>query len=80
MNLPSQFLQRMEAMLGDEFAAFEQSFHRERYSGLRANLLKTSVDNFQQVQPFSLESIPWCESGFYYDAVTEMERGLRPGK
>ena len=43
MNLPSQFLQRMEAMLGDEFAAFEQSFHRERYSGLRANLLKTSV-------------------------------------
>ena len=80
MNLPSQFLQRMEAMLGDEFAAFEQSFHRERYSGLRANLLKTSVDNFQQVQPFSLESIPWCESGFYYDAVKEMERGLRPGK
>lgn len=80
MNLPSQFLQRMEAMLGDEFAAFEKSFHRERYSGLRANLLKTSVDKLKQVQPFSLESIPWCESGFYYDGPAELERGLRPGK
>ena len=80
MNLPSQFLQRMEAMMGTEFAAFSESFHRERYSGLRANLLKTSVDKFQQIQPFSLESIPWCDGGFYYDAASELERGLRPGK
>ena len=80
MNLPSQFLQRMEAMLGAEFAAFSESFHRERYSGLRANLLKTSVDKFLPVQPFSLESIPWCDSGFYYDGPAEQQRGLRPGK
>ena len=80
MNLPSQFLQRMQAMLGTDFDRFEQSFHRERYSGLRANLLKTSVDNFQQIQPFSLESIPWCESGFYYDGAEELKKGLRPGK
>ncbi|MBO5666523.1 MAG: RsmB/NOP family class I SAM-dependent RNA methyltransferase [Firmicutes bacterium] len=80
MNLPSQFLQRMKAMLGEEFAAFEESFHRERYSGLRANLLKTSVDKFQRIQPFSLTSIPWCESGFYYDGPAELEKGLRPGK
>ena len=80
MNLPSQFLQRMEAMLTTDSAAFVESFHRERYSGLRANLLKTSVENFQQIQPFSLEPIPWCESGFYYDAPKELEQGLRPGK
>ncbi|MBQ4504622.1 MAG: RsmF rRNA methyltransferase first C-terminal domain-containing protein, partial [Firmicutes bacterium] len=80
MNLPSQFLQRMEEMMGTDFAAFSESFHRERYSGLRANLLKTSVDKFQQIQPFSLESIPWCSSGFYYYGPAELERGLRPGK
>ncbi len=80
MNLPSQFLQRMEAMLTTDFAPFVESFHRERYSGLRANLLKTSVENFQQITPFSLEAIPWCKSGFYYDAAAESERGLRPGK
>jgi len=80
MNLPDQFLQRMQAMLGPEYDAFSESFHRERYGGLRVNLLKTSVENFQRIQPFSFAPVPWCSSGFYYDAAEEMKRGLRPGK
>ena len=67
MHLPSEFVRRMESMLGPGSQELFNSFHGERYSGVRANLLKTSVDNFQQVLPFSLSSIPWCASGFYYD-------------
>ena len=80
MHLPSEFVRRMESMLGPGSQEFFNSFHGERYSGVRANLLKTSVDNFQQVLPFSLSSIPWCASGFYYDGEEELKRGLRPGK
>lgn len=80
MNLPAQFLQRMQAMLGSEYDEFVESFHREGRSGLRVNLLKTSVEELQKAGEFSLSPIPWCDSGFYYDAQEEKSRGLRPGK
>lgn len=80
MNLPGEFSERMRAMLGSESDAFFESFRRERYGGLRVNLLKTSVDGFRRMHPFSFTPIPWCDSGFYYDPEAEQEKGLRPGK
>ena len=51
MNLPSQFLQRMEAMLGDEFAAFEKSFHRESIPKKKAGPVSTYPQKFSTDSP-----------------------------
>lgn len=38
--LPELFLSRMRGMLGEEYTAFLESFHQERYQALRLNPLK----------------------------------------
>lgn len=74
MQLPIQFLERMKQMLGDEYEEFLASYDRERVYGLRINTLKVEIEDAKKLLPFSLEPIPWCESGFYY------QEGERPGK
>ena len=41
--LPEQFLERMQEMLGEEFAPFLDSFSREKYQALRLNELKIAM-------------------------------------
>lgn len=73
--IPSLFLERMSAYLGDEFTAFAESLDVAPKSGLRVNTLKLSVDEFAAISPFSLESrVPWCASAF------RLEGEDRPGK
>ncbi|MCD8335741.1 MAG: RsmB/NOP family class I SAM-dependent RNA methyltransferase [Lachnospiraceae bacterium] len=67
MDLPEEFLQRMEALLGEEFSAFLDSFEETRRYGLRVNTLKISVDEFQRIAPFHLTPIPWTDNGFFYE-------------
>lgn len=74
MELPIQFLERMKKMLGEEYEEFLASYEQERAYGMRINTLKLDVDSALKLLPFSLEPIPWCETGFYYS------KGERPGK
>lgn len=74
ISLPSQFLQRMEELLGEEFPSFLASYEKPRFAGIRVNQLKTDVESFKEISPFGLRQIPWCESGFYIDEE------LKPGK
>lgn len=67
MKLPEAFLNRMEALLGDELEAFLNSYEDPRFYGLRVNTLKISVEDFLKISPFKLEPIPWTRDGFYYD-------------
>jgi NOL1/NOP2/sun family putative RNA methylase len=73
-HLPSAFLEKMKALLEDEFPAFLASYAEQRYYGLRVNTLKLTVAQFSLLSPFQLSPIPWVMEGFYY---TE---GERPGK
>lgn len=66
-QLPEKFLSRMEAMLGEEFPAFLQSYDFPRKFGLRVNTNKISVEEFLKISPFHLEPIPWIDNGFFYD-------------
>ncbi len=67
MKLPSEFLNKMESLLGeDEYAEFLKSYEEPRYYGLRVNTLKISVEEFLKISPFKLEPIPWTKDGFYY--------------
>ena len=74
MNLPEEFLQRMEALLGEEYPAFLESYEKERSQGLRANLLKLSPQALSQKVGFPLEPVEWAFEGFRYPA------SARPGK
>src|SRR5690625_682350 len=65
---------KMKEVLKDEFNDFKESLHKEQTYGLRVNTLKGSVDQLLDKQPFSLRSIPWSKTGFYYDHEE------RPGK
>jgi NOL1/NOP2/sun family putative RNA methylase len=75
MKLPVEFLNKMNALLGDEeYAEFLESYNKPRHYGLRVNTLKISVEEFLEISPFSLEGVPWARDGFYYP------EGESPGK
>lgn len=67
MNLPQDFLSRMKEELKNEYESFVESYNYPPYIGLRVNTLKIGVEEFRETVDFCGESVPWCESGFYYD-------------
>ncbi len=63
--LPEFFLERMQRLLGDEYAAFAAALDQSPVSGLRVNTLKLSLSQFQMISPFGLgDAVPWCDSAF----------------
>ena len=67
MKLPEAFLQRMKAMLGDEFEAFIASYDAPHHVSLKVNTLKIDVETFVKKFPYPLRPVPWNPEGFYYD-------------
>ena len=63
-ELPPLFLSRMQALLGEDYPAFEECYSQPSWAGLRVNTLKLSASQFQELSPFSLSPVPWCPSGF----------------
>ena len=64
MNLPKEFIQDMQELLGEESKAFFDTYNLPPYKGLRINQLK--VGDAHNL-PFKLEPIPWCNTGYYYN-------------
>ncbi|MDD3745281.1 MAG: RsmB/NOP family class I SAM-dependent RNA methyltransferase [Anaerostipes sp.] len=67
MELPSAFTAKMKELLRDDYEAYETSFHKPHYYGIRVNTHKISVKDFQKISPFEMEEVPWCDQGFYVD-------------
>ncbi len=65
MNLPQEFLTRMQKRLGTAYPAFLRCYDAPSVRGVRANLLKCSAQTFKDLAPFAGESVPWAEGGFY---------------
>lgn len=77
VHLPTEFIDRMQSMLGQEADAFLQSYKELRTQGLRLNPLKLCAGHahFQKLAAaFQLDPVSWCPTGFYYEETT------RPGK
>ncbi|MDD7078679.1 MAG: RsmB/NOP family class I SAM-dependent RNA methyltransferase [Lachnospiraceae bacterium] len=74
MELPQEFLERMERMLGEEYEEFLRTYEEPRKFGLRVNTLKISVDEFVKLAPFHLTPIPWIDNGFYYEREDDPAR------
>ena len=66
---PPAFEEKLQTLLGGEYAAFCASFNRPRNVGLRRNTLRPAVP----LPEFGLQPVAWCPEGYRYDPA------LRPG-
>ncbi|WP_426452382.1 RsmB/NOP family class I SAM-dependent RNA methyltransferase [Paenibacillus sp. S-38] len=77
-TLLSSYIEQMRKQLGSDTDAFLASYDQPRTQGLRINPRKIN-ENHPGVLPelqrlFTLEPIPWCPTGYYY------EEESRPGR
>lgn len=70
-ELPLKYKERMKALLGKEFEDYEKALNEAPVRGFRVNTDKISLEDFQKINIFSVEKIPYVENGFYlnYDKI-----------
>ncbi|MBK5251561.1 MAG: RsmB/NOP family class I SAM-dependent RNA methyltransferase [Peptostreptococcaceae bacterium] len=68
MNLPDKFRVRIKNDLKSEYEDFIKTYNEEPLHGIRINTKKITRDEFLRICPFELETIPWDDNGFIYDA------------
>lgn len=67
MNLPEQFKKRMNTLLGDEYELYEKSLSDTPQRAFRVNTDKISIEDFEKINPFGGEKIPYVKNGYYFD-------------
>lgn len=67
MNLPTEYVDYMQNLLGDEFSLYLESLNHEADHGIRINRLKINSEKFLDISPFELNKIPYIDNGFIYD-------------
>ena len=67
MKLPKEYKIRMMSILGDEFEDYEKSLQQNPIRGFRVNTDKISLEDFEKINPFGGEKIPYVKNGFYFD-------------
>lgn len=65
--LPQDFLDRMKAMLKEDFPLFLAEYEKEPLKGLRINTLKCSCDKLKEILDVSLTPSPFSTLSFYID-------------
>lgn len=66
MNLPVDFLKRMQEMLGDNYNKFIKSYSQSHHSALRLNPLK----NVDFLKAEFQNNVEWAEYAYYFDSST----------
>ena len=66
-NLPLEFRERMKSLLGNEYEDFIKSYDEKPVRAFRVNTDKISLEDFEKLNIFSTEKIPYVENGFYFD-------------
>ncbi len=66
-NLPLEFTDRMKKLLGDEFEEFISAVNGTPVKGFRVNTEKISLEDFEKINVFGSERIPYVRNGFYLE-------------
>ena len=66
-QLPLEFQERMKNLLGAEYEDFIKSYDEKPVRAFRVNTDKISLEDFEKLNIFSTEKIPYVENGFYFD-------------
>ncbi len=65
IKLPEAFEKRMKNILGDDFRKYINALNEEPVKSFRVNTDKISVRDFEKLNVFGKEKIPYTENGFY---------------
>lgn len=66
-QLPNEYTERMKTLLGEEYADYEKAMNDAPVKAFRVNTDKISLENFEKLNIFGKEKIPYVENGFYLD-------------
>lgn len=66
-KLPQEFLERMQSLLGDGYNDFLRSYDLPPVRAFRVNTDKISLSEFEKINVFGNEKIPYVENGYYLD-------------
>ena len=66
-KLPEEFLERMKSLLGDGYNDFLRSYDDLPVRAFRVNTDKISLSEFEKINVFGKEKIPYVENGYYLD-------------
>ena len=66
-KLPSEYIERMQMLLGKEYEEYENALNDEPVRAFRVNTDKISLADFEKINIFGSEKIPYVENGFYLD-------------
>ncbi len=67
-QLPVKFVERMKKLLGDEYPLYEQAVNDAPVRGFRVNTDKISLDDFEKINCFGKENIPYVKNGYYLES------------
>ena len=70
-ELPSEYAQRMQSLLGEEYGDYVDALNLPPVRGFRVNTDKISLEEFEKINIFSNSKIPYVENGYYleYDKI-----------
>ena len=66
-ELPVEYSSRMKNLLGAEYDEYINALNNTPVRAFRVNTDKISVEDFEKINIFSNEKIPYVENGFYLD-------------
>ncbi len=64
-QLPIDFTNRMKTLLGDEYADYELAVNDKPVRAYRVNTQKISIEDYEKINPFGSEKIPYVNGGYY---------------
>ncbi len=67
MNLPIEFEEKMQDLLGGEYNDYLKCYEEPRHYGPPCKYIQNINRSFLEIAPWPLRPIPWIENGFYYD-------------
>ncbi len=67
MSLPTEFIQRMQPLLGSEWDTFLNAYKQPLRRGLRVNTVKIDISAFCALFPHPLAPSPFAPDSFYLD-------------
>ncbi len=66
-ELPVAYKNRMQRLLGEDFSDYEKALTDSPVKGFRVNTDKISLEDFEKINIFGSEKIPYVKNGFYLD-------------
>ena len=66
-ELPLEYSERMKTLLGNEYDEYVEALSNPPVRGFRVNTDKISLEDFEKINVFSNDKIPYVDNGYYFE-------------